>query len=210
MNVVVFGATGPTGLLIVERALAEGHGVTAFVRGPAKLTVSSERLSAFQGDVCDESAVERAIDGADAVICSVGVPCTRKPVAIYSTTARHIIRGMSAHHVRRLVTITSGGTHPGRDPVDPFFFERILKPIFHTLYDDMREMERTVMAFDLDWTILRSSRLLNKPPTGRIRIGIDEFALKNGSTISRADLAEVVVKQLQARELVGHAPAVAD
>ena len=32
MNVVVFGAGGETGSLVVERAIAAGHTVTAFVR----------------------------------------------------------------------------------------------------------------------------------------------------------------------------------
>lgn len=210
MKVVVFGATGPTGLLIVEKALAEGHEVTAFVRTPSKLTITHDNLSVCKGDIYDAESVAKGVEGTDVVICTVGVPYTLKPVTVYSAASRHILDAMEKHGVRRFIGITSGGTHPGRDPVNPFFFERILKPIFHTLYDDMREMERIVMATDLDWTILRPPRLMDTPATGKVRLGVDEYALANGATVSRADLADVVVQQLTSEELIGHAVAVCD
>lgn len=37
MKITVFGATGRTGLHLVDQALARGHAVTVFVRSPAKL-----------------------------------------------------------------------------------------------------------------------------------------------------------------------------
>lgn len=210
MKVVVFGATGPTGLLIVQQALDDGHSVKAFVRTPSKMTVAGKNLEIVRGDIYDKDSVEKAVEGCDGVICTVGVPYTLKPVSIYSTAARYIISGMEKHQLRRFIAITSGGTYPGRDPNNPFFFERILKPIFHTLYDDMREMEQIMMATDLEWTILRPPRLLDKPRTGKIRIGVDRFALKGGSTISRADLADVAVRELESDEHIKKAIAVAD
>ena len=209
MKVVVFGSTGPTGLLIVQQALAKGHHVKAFVRTPSKMTVTGENLERFRGDIYDKDSVENAIEGCDAVICTVGVPFTRKPVSVYSTAAHHIINGMEKHQLQRFITITSGGTYPGRDPDNPFFFERILKPIFHTLYDDMREMEQIVMATNLAWTILRPPRLLDKPRTENIRIDVDRYAIKGHSTISRADLADVVVQELESDGYIQKAIAVA-
>ena len=41
MNFEVLGATGRTGRLVVEQAIAAGHTVTALVRSPEKLTTSS-------------------------------------------------------------------------------------------------------------------------------------------------------------------------
>ena len=210
MQIVVLGATGPTGLLIVKEALAEGHHVTAFVRTPSKLTIAHERLSACRGDVSEADSVARAVEVKDAVICTVGVPYTFKPVTVYSTAARHVLAAMNQHDVRRFIGITSGGTYPGRDSTTPWFFERVLKPLFHTLYDDMREMERMVMASDRDWTILRPSRLLDKAPTGSPRIGVDKYALQKEATVSRADLARVTVRQLTSTELIGRAAAVSD
>ena len=39
MKIVVFGATGRTGLPLVKQALDAGHQVVAFVRDPAKMPI---------------------------------------------------------------------------------------------------------------------------------------------------------------------------
>ena len=209
MNVVVFGSTGPTGSLVVERALHAGHHVRAFLRTPSKLTLQHERLEVVQGDIYDADSVSHAVEGMEAVVCTVGVPYTLKKVTIYSTASRNIMAAMRAHGVARLIAITAGGTHPGRDPKNPFFFERILKPVFHTLYDDMRRLEEAVMESDLNWTILRPSRLMNRPASG-LRVGVDAYANVDGAETSRADLAAFVVTQLTSADLIGKAAAVSN
>ena len=49
MKIVVFGASGGTGVKIVEQALSAGHMVTAFIRTPAKLGIQHQNLILFQG-----------------------------------------------------------------------------------------------------------------------------------------------------------------
>ncbi len=72
MNLVVLGATGRTGRLVVEQALAAGHTVTALVRSPQKLTTRNPNLRVVAGEATDAAAVSRALDGADAVISTLG------------------------------------------------------------------------------------------------------------------------------------------
>src|SRR5260370_6526004 len=72
MNLVVLGATGRTGRLVVEQALAAGHTVTALVRSPQKLTVANPNLRVVAGEATDRSALARALEGADAVISALG------------------------------------------------------------------------------------------------------------------------------------------
>src|SRR5260370_8811476 len=72
MNLVVLGATGGTGRLVVEQALAAGHTVTALVRSPEKLTLRNPNLHVIAGQATDRSAVSRALDGADALISTLG------------------------------------------------------------------------------------------------------------------------------------------
>ena len=86
MKVVVFGASGKTGVHVVEQALAAGHDVTAFVRTPAKLTIQHPNLSVFQGDVMNAEQVDQAIAGQDAVISALGP--SRPPVPDMMKTAR--------------------------------------------------------------------------------------------------------------------------
>jgi putative NADH-flavin reductase len=208
-SLAVFGGTGPTGRLIVADALERGHSVTVLARSPGKLAMRHERLTIAKGDVFDASAVADVVRGRDAVISSLGVPYTFKPVTIYSTGATNIITAMRATGVRRFVTITSGGTHPGRAPENPFFFERVLKPLFHTLYDDMRRMEVLVEESGLDWTVLRPARLTNTPRSGGVRVAPGKYSLPGFGTTTRRDLARVTLDALESSELVRLAAAVA-
>ena len=70
MKLTIFGASGRTGVHVVEQALVAGHDVVAVVRDPAKLTLRHERLQIAQADLTDEAAVGSAVRGADAVLAS--------------------------------------------------------------------------------------------------------------------------------------------
>ena len=207
-SVTVFGGSGPTGQWIVAGALERGHSVTVLARSPDKVA-RHERLTVVQGDVLDANAVANVVSGRDAIISSLGSPFTFKPVTIYSAGATNIIAAMRAAGVRRFVTITSGGTHPGRAPENPFFFERVLKPLFHTLYDDMRRMEELVEQSDLDWTVLRPARLTNAATSGGVRVGPGKYSLRGLGTTTRRDLARVTLDALESGELVRVVAAVA-
>src|SRR5229473_2929062 len=72
MNLLILGATGGTGRLVVEQALAAGHNVTALVRSPERLALRNPNLHVIAGQVTDPSAVSRALNGADALISTLG------------------------------------------------------------------------------------------------------------------------------------------
>jgi NAD(P)-dependent dehydrogenase (short-subunit alcohol dehydrogenase family) len=72
MKITVFGATGRTGLHLVDQALARGHAVTVFVRSPAKLGAMRSRVTVMQGDLQGQEQVAQAIAGAKAVVSVLG------------------------------------------------------------------------------------------------------------------------------------------
>src|SRR5260370_27523099 len=72
MNLLILGATGRTGRLVVEQALAAGHAVTALVRSPEKLTIRNSNLRVVAGRATDPEAVARALASADAVLSTLG------------------------------------------------------------------------------------------------------------------------------------------
>ncbi len=84
MKLVIFGANGKTGRILTRRAVDEGHEVTAFTRHPGTFPVSGDRLVVVGGDVLDSKAVDAAVAGHDAVLSSLGVPYSRRPINIYS------------------------------------------------------------------------------------------------------------------------------
>ncbi|WP_332460690.1 NAD(P)-dependent oxidoreductase [Ornithinimicrobium faecis] len=76
MQITIFGATSTTGRLTVERALAAGHQVTAFTRDAARVSAQHDHLRVVEGDVTDAASCGRALDGADAVIITLGTAAT--------------------------------------------------------------------------------------------------------------------------------------
>lgn len=210
MRIGVFGGTGPTGQLIVRRALAADLDVVMVARSPEKVAERHPRLSVRKGDVHDASSVAEALQGVDIVVSSLGVPYTWGPVTVYSAGMRNILAGMQAAGVRRVIAISSGGTHVGRDPNNPLFFEWLLKPFFgKTLYADMRAMEELLMASAVDWTLLRPSRLVDTVPARALRVGPDVYSLPKGSVTPRDGLAAVVIQEILAPTLVRKGAAVA-
>ncbi|MCK9900390.1 NAD-dependent epimerase [Parafrankia colletiae] len=197
MRIAVFGANGPTGRLLTEQALAAGHEVAAVTRRPAEFPITHLRLDVVEADAHDRPAVDRAVKGADAVLSTLGVPFTRRPVDVYSAGIHTIDAAMRRHGVRRLVAVSSSATEPHHHADGGFLMNRILQPVLtatigRTTYADMRRMEEFARASDLDWTIMRPSGLFDAP-------GVTSYGLQEnqaaGIFTSRADLAASMLGQ---------------
>jgi putative NADH-flavin reductase len=202
MNIVIFGATGPTGQLLLQQGLSRDYDytITAVARRPEAIELHDDRLRVVRGDVLDAASVEQAIAGQDAVIAVFGTGYTFKPVTLYSMGTQNIVNAMEKLHIPRLVAVTSGGTSPAHDASEGFVFGRIIKPIIgRTLYADMRRMEQIVMVSSLDWTIARPARLINTVEIGKYRVA-EAYGLPNGSTTSRADLADFLLREVQSNQ----------
>lgn len=201
MKLVVFGANGPTGQCLTKQALAAGHVVTAVTRHPDMFPLHHERLRVMRGNVFEYEAVERAVAGQDAVLSSLGVPYSRKPITTYSHGTAHMMQAMNHHGVRRLICVSSSVTDPhtrAHDTGGGFVFEKLLKPLLihsfgRTLYADMQRMETLVMNSLLDWTIVRPSGLFDTPTVTDYQVA-ETFI--RGRYTSRTDLADCMLRQL--------------
>ncbi len=207
MKLTIFGASGRTGRPLVEQALSEGHEVTAFVRDPAKMKLNHERLMPVKGDVKDRAAVDEAIAGADAVLSVIGHTKTSgKDVQTVGT--ENIVAVMKKHGVRRLVSLTGAGV---RDPKDePKLFDKaitgLLKLLQKDVLEDAENHARAVEKSDLDWVIVRGPMLTEGERKDEYRVG---YVGKNsGSKISRADIADFMLKQLEDDTYLGQKPMV--
>ena len=203
MNVLVFGASGRTGRLVVEQALDKGHAVTAFVRAPNRLAPAHAKLRVVVGDAFDAGAVSQAIAGQDAVVTVLG-PDPRKPDDVCSKSTNHIIAAMKAHGVARLIVLSGAIDIEGG-----FLFDRIVRPLFmREIYEDKDRQEMAVFKSGLDWTIVRPPLLRDGPRTGAYRLAIGA-APKGGWRVSRADVADFIVKELPRKDYVHQALVIA-
>ena len=73
MKLIIFGATGSLGRHLVDRALDQGHDVTAFSRDPSALAREHPRLAHFAGDALDPDAVHEAVAGHERAVREAGI-----------------------------------------------------------------------------------------------------------------------------------------
>lgn len=194
MNLVVFGASGRTGRLVVDEALAAGHTVTAFVRDPSKLDRRHPQLKVAQGDSADAASVARAVAGADAAISALG-PVKGSPKDLLVTAQRNITQALGAAGVKRYVVLTGAGV---RDPQDQpklvdHIFGFLLQATAGDVLRDSAESIALVRSTPLDWIVVRAPRLIDGAKTGNIRVGY--VGAESGTQISRVDLAAFMVEQ---------------
>jgi len=204
-KILVLGATGGTGRLIVDQALARGQEVTALMRSPEKAgDLSGAKL--VVGDVRDEVALREALKGQDAVISALGTPASPvREVTLLSTATRALIAAMKVEDVSRLVCITGIGAgdsagHGG------FLFDNLIFPLLlKNVYKDKNRQEAIVRDSGLDWVIVRPSVLNDKPGRGSVR-ALTDISDFHGGSISRQDVATFVLDQLRTDAWLRRAP----
>jgi uncharacterized protein YbjT (DUF2867 family) len=187
MNLVVLGATGRTGRLVVEQALAAGHIVTALVRSPEKLTAGNSTLRVVTGESTDVSAVSRALEGgADAVISTLG---GKGSVIANSTQA--IVAAARAAGVSRVVVLSSWVVE--RDRMDAV--TRLLTGIaMGPVIKDKSAGERVLRRSDLEWTIVYASLLTDGPAKGSVTVLPEGATRRMSARVPRADVAAWMIQ----------------
>ncbi|GHO45934.1 NAD(P)-dependent oxidoreductase [Ktedonospora formicarum] len=211
MKIVIFGANGATGKLLTQQALDAEHHVVAVTRHPETFPLKDGRLRVIGGDVFDLPLVEQAVAGQGAILSTLGIPFSRKPITIYSRGMENIIQAMKSAGVSRVICVTSSAAGANHDTGAGFIFDKILQPIVmstigKTTYDDMKQMEKLLMKSDLEWTIVRPSGLFETEAITDYRI--EEDHIRRQFT-SRADLADCMLKQLTTDQFVRKVIAVA-
>jgi putative NADH-flavin reductase len=204
MRLFVLGATGRTGVELVDLALAR-HRVTAFVRSPEKITRRDPGLAVVKGDVHKADEVAAALAGHDAVLSTLG-PTPREAMfgsTLLEHSAASTLAAMKSAGVRRFLVVSSALLFPGGSPAVGFF--RAL--IGHHLRDS-RRMEELVEGSELEWTIARPPRLVMTRDEGyRAEEGRLPGRMGVGVSMSwravAAFLLDAVERQLYARRIVG-------
>jgi putative NADH-flavin reductase len=221
MKLTIFAATGGIGRQLLEQAVAAGHQVTAIVRNPSNLPSDVRVVTADLADA-DPAVLEAAVDGADAVLSGLG-PRSRSEAGIASHGTRAIVQGMQATGVRRIVVVSAAPIStvpsPGRpkpprhDPGEGFFMRHLLSPLakamFREHYADLALMEDILRDSGLDWTVVRPPRLTDKPLTGRYRTAYGRN-LRRGLLVSRADVAQLMLRVLDQPHAIKQAIGIAN
>ena len=206
MRVLIIGASKGIGLETTRQAVRAGHQVRALARSAAGMPLSDPNLEKVRGDALKSRDVEAALQGIDVVIQTLGVGFGDlfRPVRLFSDATRVLIAAMEAQGVKRLISVTGFGAGDSRDSISalqraPFLF------IFGRAYDDKSLQERLIKESGLDWTIARPGVLTGGPRTGRCKVLTEASQWRNGM-ISRSDVADFLVRQIDDRRYVYKAP----
>jgi uncharacterized protein YbjT (DUF2867 family) len=204
-KILVVGATGGTGRLIVSQALARGYDVTALVHSPEKGS-DLKGASLIAGDARDEIALRTALKGRGAVVSALGTAASPfREVTLLSTATRALVSAMKVEQVSRLVCITGIGAgdsvgHGG------FVFDNLIFPLLlRNVYADKNRQEAIVRDSGLDWVLVRPAILNDKPGRDTIR-ALTDLSSFHGGTISRQDVAKFVLDQLRANTWLHRSP----
>jgi putative NADH-flavin reductase len=206
MKVVIFGATGRTGMPMVKQALDAGHEVIAFVRNPAKLGISHERLKVVTGDVTNSADVARAIEpGTDAVV-SLLAPTKGAPVDMLPRAADNMLAAMQKQGVRRWIYMTGAGVRTSEDK--PKVMDHVIRFMLKTMAGYVLKQSELavakVRASDRDWTVVRAPMLTDGNHTGQYRVGW--VGVNTGMRLARPDAADFILKQMADKTYLRKAP----
>lgn len=201
MKVLILGANGKVGSMVARRLLRRGHSIVAGVHKNKTNVPRGAEIIAL--DITDQSSVERALSGCDAVVCALS-SWHAPHHDVLGKAMRIVIPAMDKAGVRRIVSISGdvarvSGEKPG---VAARFFHALAFGFVRKVVRDSEDHIKQLQKSNLDWTVLRPGvmtrsdradyRLLARHPRSPF--------------ISRRAVAEAIVDQLEEPTYVRQSP----
>ena len=193
MKVVVFGANGGIGRLVVDELLHRGVGVTAVVRRESGFPKRDGLHIAPVPELRPPTRLVPLIRGADSVISTIG-PRSLRDSGITAPITTSIVAAMHQAGVGRIVVVSAapvGAVPPDETPVLRYLLRPLIWSILGRHYRDLAAMEATLAGSGLAWTALRPPRLNDGPRTDRYRLR-SGGSVPGGFIVSRADVAAAI------------------
>jgi len=196
MKVVIFGANGKTGLLLVEQALAKGYQVVAYVRRPESIMIENPKLKIVVGNLNEPLKMKDTISGADACISALGGGSLTKHSIEIINGIKNIISIMEITNVHRLIYLSSLGANESRYLIPQPLRFILTNFLLRVTLADHNNNENNIRKSRLQWTIVRPGGLTNGQLTGDLRHGAENSKIKGSTSISRANVASFMIQQL--------------
>nr|WP_127079851.1 SDR family oxidoreductase [Rhodomicrobium lacus] len=198
-TILIIGASRGIGLETVRRALDQGYRVRAFARSASQIPITHTELTKVNGDALRAEDVAAAVKGVDAVIETLGAKASLAMVTshtrLFSDATRILIQSMESAGVKRLISVTGFGAGDSRQHMS--LLQRLpFELLLGRVYADKAVQETIIRRSALSWVIVRPGILTSGPRTGRYKI-LDKPADWRNGMISRADVADFLVKQIE-------------
>ncbi|KAF2808627.1 NAD(P)-binding protein [Mytilinidion resinicola] len=226
-RILVLGATGGTGLAFIKEALvhASQPNLTLLIRTPSKVSQeyrNNSRITIVKGELNDRIAVEKALQGVTAVVSFLGPYMTLKATLLRDTSTPiadslpTLFTAMRSANITRMLALSTPTGLP-----QPTFEEKswswwaagwfiyLVAPQGNA---EMTKIGKLVSSqTDLEWTVFRVPSLTNGSADKVVEVGYlggKEFNVT--AELTRGSLARWVLGEVEGKEWVGRAPAVAN
>ena len=196
MKIVIFGASGRTGKLLVSMCIQAGHHVVAYVRNQDSIVKKHENLHIVVGQLNEIDKLRNAISGADACISTLGGSSLTKPTLEFTQGVRNVIQVMEDEKVNRFVYMSSLGVGESKKIMAPIVRFFVVDLLLRVPFADHAFNESKIIASKLDWTIVRPGGLRDESSAPSLRYGTRNEAIKGNLRVSRLDVAKFLLEQV--------------
>ena len=202
MKILLLGANGRTGRVLLSRALERGHLVTAVVRQPGVIAEGGHPgLRVAVASPLSASDLGPLLVGQDVVVSCLGQTSPAAPYLLRDAAiAMEAALSRSNLNLRYLV-ISQALLFPTGNPL-----VLLIRLIYRRVQRDSSAMENVVRSGPAPWTIVRPTRLVDsKGPPGYT--AATDLRPRASATLRRADLANFLLEEATApnhiRQIVG-------
>jgi putative NADH-flavin reductase len=196
MKITIIGASAGLGLETLKRGLDRNHSITTLSRTGIEIE-EKRSLNEIIGDATNKADVLNSIQGAEALIVTLGTGKNMKATTLFSDFAKLIVEINSENKIAvPIISVTGFGAGESRNYVS-WLVRMFLKYMLKDVYDDKTKMEEIITHSDLNWTVVRPGRLLDKPLTEKYRTENKLFKGISIGGINRADVADFLIKQAE-------------
>lgn len=208
MNILIIGGTGKTGKELIKQSLEMGYSITALVREPKKIKINHPRLCIKKGNVLKPESFGDTFMEQDVVISALGHKRFIIKTTILSEGTKNIIAEMERQKIKRFICITSLGINDSRFKLGLYYTLFTIPFILFFYFSDKAKQEKIIKQSELDWTIVRPGQLTNGKKRSNYKHGekVGNYILTK--MISRADVADFILSQINSNTYLHKSPGI--
>lgn len=196
MNLTIIGASAGVGLCCVKRALERGHKVSTLSRSDIPLP-SNSNLTMIKGSALNKNDLTQVIKDADAVIVALGTGKSMKATTMYSDFAHLLVEIQNEINTKIPFIVLTGFGAGNSWNYNSFFMKLFFNLFLKDIYEDKTLMEEIISTSSLQWECVRPGLLLDRPLSENYRIESELYRKMNIGGISRNDVADFMIKQVE-------------
>lgn len=206
-RIALIGGTGKTGREFLKKALDEGFMIQALARDPKELShPGHDHLAVIGGDVLVAEDVRKVLKDTEAVVSLFGHR-KNSPEWLQTDGTRNILNAMDEYGIERILSLSGGGL-PFPEKDEPRLIDKLIRGVMKLavpkILNDAVKHAELLRASGKDWTIIRGPRLTEGEEKGQYRVGW--VGVESGTQISRADLADFILKELNEGRYIRQMP----